>query len=131
MLKSTVYLPRKHSVWEWATGERQAYPGGDVVIGTSDTVRKKKATTPPAPSWLAQFVPSQAAGRPITKARIPTPSGQQLATMPWSQEMQLAGYAEWAGGRSWADILRHAAMMQPEAVRGGTTKRYAPAGQWA
>ena len=87
------------------------------------------ATGPPAPSWLPQFVPSQTAGQPITRAPIRTPSGQQWMRTPPSELAGLKGYTEWAGYRPLGDIYAHMEMMQPQAPAGGGMRRWRPAQQ--
>jgi len=88
---------------------------GDVYQPPSKTTGE-----PPAPDWLARFVPSQKAGQPITKARTVTPSGQQWAVTSESEKAGLRGYTEYAGYRSYADILGQMAMMLPKDPTRGT-----------
>lgn len=90
-----------------------------------------RPTIPPTPAWLPEYVPGLQAGQPITKRFVPTPSGQQLTRMPWSQTAMLAGYAEFAGGRPFRDILEHAEMMQPRTPRGAGAARWRPPAQLA
>lgn len=86
---------------------------------------------PPAPEWLSQFVPSQIAGQPITRAPMATPSGQLWGKTPPSVLAGLGGYAEWAGHRPLEDIYAHMMEMLPEAPRGAGMQRWRPAYQWA
>jgi hypothetical protein len=86
-------------------------------------------STPPAPAWLPQYVPGLTGGSPITRQYVPTPSGQQINAMPWSNAQALSGYAEYAGGRPWEDILAHAQMMQPYAPSRTNNVSWRPASQ--
>ena len=93
--------------------------GGGWEMGKGETLAPRpiitpRPTTPPAPGWLPEYVPGEVAGQPISKRVVPTPSGQQLTKMPWSQVEGLAGYAEFTGGRPWRDILAHAELMLPK-----------------
>jgi len=86
---------------------------------------------PPAPEWLAKFVPSQTAGQPITKQATQTPSGQQWISTPWSQREGLRGYTEWSGGKGYQDILNEMAMMAPSTPSGAGRTQWSPAKQRA
>ncbi len=86
-----------------------------------------RPTTPPAPFWLPAFASQQVAGKPITKQQIPTPSGQLLTSSPWSVLQGVSGYANYAGGRTWQDILDEAAMMQPATPIGAGRTSWSPA----
>ena len=70
-------------------------------------------SAPPTPEWMPQFVPGQVAGQTMERLPVKTPSGQQWGRTPWSVREGLAGYADWAGGRAYRDILEQMAMMQP------------------
>lgn len=99
------------------------------------TAKKKKAvvrrpTTPPAPPGLSQFVPSQVTGQPITRAPITTPSGQQWAQTPWSQQEMLRGYGAWTG-EPLEDVMQRMWAMQPQTPLGAGRQRWAAAKQWA
>jgi hypothetical protein len=87
-------------------------------------------TTPPAPPWLNQFVLSQVTGRPITKAPITTPSGQQWLATPPTVQAGLQGYGSWAG-YNLSDILAQMQRMQPQTPVGSNYPRYSPAYQYA
>ena len=86
-------------------------------------------TTPPAPKWLPQFVEGQAAGQPVEKKPVTTPSGQLWNKTPWSVREGLRGYMEWAGYRPYRDMLEQMAMMQPGSPKGVSRKRWSPAMQ--
>jgi len=51
---------------------------------------------PPAPSWLPEYAPGTAAGAPITREGVKTPSAQAYGKMPWGQREMLGGFAEFA-----------------------------------
>jgi hypothetical protein len=89
-----------------------------------------RPTTPPAPPWLPEFVPSQRTGQPITKAPITTPSGQQWMAAPPTVQQGLAGYGTWAG-YNLPDILAQMYRMQPQTPLGAGRQGWAPAYQWA
>lgn len=80
-------------------------------------------TNVPAPYWLSQFVPSQTAGKPITRERVGTPSPQTWGATPWSVQQGLSGYAEWAGGEPLTDIIGRMESMIPA---GGQRQRWLP-----
>lgn len=80
---------------------------------------QRRKQPPPAPYWLPKFAPGQTEGRPISKENIPTPSGQQWLSTPWSERQGLAGYTEWAGFRPFRDILESMAMAQPNTPSAG------------
>lgn len=109
---------------------------GYQMVGWQPPREKKKAavrrpTTPPAPPGLAQFVPSQVAGQPITRAPTATPSGQMWQATPWSTQEMLRGYTGWAGYRPMEDIMQHMWAMQPATPAGAGRQRWQPARQWA
>ena len=54
-------------------------------------------SNPPAPPWLPTFVPSLAAGQPITKQPALTLSGQQAQQISPKEWRGLSGYLGWAG----------------------------------
>ena len=96
----------------------------------------------PTPDWLRQFLTAPtgrrgregqipATGEPIEKLRIQTPSLQQWARTPPSQQQGLWGFADWAGFRSPEDILGQMAMMAPQAPAGAGRQRWLPARQRA
>jgi len=73
-----------------------------------------QSTTPPAPSWLQGFVPSQTAGQPISKQEVPTPSPQMWRTTPYSVQQGLVGYNTWSGNEPWVTTLQRMANMLPQ-----------------
>lgn len=87
-------------------------------------------TPPPAPRWLPRFAPRQVAGQPITRQRIPTPSGQLWARTPWSERQGLGGYLEWAGYDPLQDILDRMQMMRPVTPPGISGRRWMPYRQY-
>ncbi len=94
-----------------------------------ESKQKSRQKAPSAPQWLPQFVPSQFAGRPITPSAVRTPSAQQLSATPWSVREGLRGYTEYAGGRSYQDILDEISMMLPEQPSGVSGKSWRPSRQ--
>lgn len=98
--------------------------------GRREPARPKRPTLPMTPEGLAQFVPGLTTGEQITKQPVLTPSGQQWAATPWSQKEQLRGYAGWAGGRPYEDIVGQMIAMLPQAPRGVSSKWYRPQRQW-
>ena len=91
----------------------------------------EKAPPPAAPGWLAKLVPGLVTGEPIRQKAIPTPSPQQWAALPPSQQAMYAGYADWAGGRPYEDIMWHMKSMLPREPAGIRSKRWTPARQVA
>ena len=83
---------------------------------------------PPAPEYLPEFAPGQVTGKTITKERIPNPSLQQLARLPYSEREGLAGFAEFSG-QSFSDILDQMAMMAPKTPAGAGRFTFAPTTQ--
>jgi len=98
--------------------------GEDMERWQAEATPVRKPATPPTPDWLHAFVPGLGAN--ISRQTVPTPSGQQLTGLPWSQAEGLAGYADWAGGRPWRDILDEAAMMQTRTPRGAGGTKWKP-----
>jgi len=94
-------------------GTRQAleWVGAETIGGSPDAPRP---TSLDAPAWLINFVPGLTAGQPITKQALPTPSGQLWMKTPESQRQMYAGYADWAGGTPFEDLMSRAAMMAPK-----------------
>ena len=86
---------------------------------------------PPAPSWLAQFAPGQTTGKPITREKLTTPSGQQWTATPWSVREGLKGYADWAGFEPLTETLERVALMQPLTPSGAGRTGWRPARQRA
>ena len=97
---------------------------------------KKKAkaqprpTTPPAPPWLAGFVPGIRTGQPISKLPITAPSGQQWTATPPTVQAGLSGYGTWAG-YNLPDILAQMYRMQPQTPYGVGGQRWQSAYQYA
>lgn len=83
---------------------------------------------PGIPSWLQEA--SGLEGR-VPEARnlsnILTPSGQSWMRMTPTQQSQFAGLADWAGKRSFPDIMAQMQKQLPQAP--GISKRWAPAKQ--
>jgi len=89
------------------------------------------ASTPPAPAWLSRMVPSQIRGQPITKTALAPPSGQSLTRLTPTESAGMAGYADWAGGMSWNDLMNMTRMMQPQMPTGAGRTQWAAARQRA
>ncbi len=86
---------------------------------------------PNAPAWLQRFVPGQTPGQEITPEFVPTPSPQQLNRATPTQLGQLRGFTEFAGGRSFEDLMNQARIQTPISPRGAGIERFRPIEQRA
>jgi hypothetical protein len=96
-----------------------------------DAYKLKTGKLPPVPDWLPAFVPGLRVGETIRALPITTPSGQQWARTPPSQQQMLQEYADWAKGentelRSFEDIMWHMKQMLPSPPRGAENIRRTP-----
>lgn len=100
-----------------------------------------RPSLPYVPEWLMKYVPSlrnvpisgaEASpwgfGRQLRKGEVVTPSPQQWAQTPVSEQAGLAGYMDWAGS-SYEDMMKRMGQMIPQ--RPSLGSRWAAARQYA
>ncbi len=81
------------------------------------------------PAWLAGMAGLKA-GTPLTKnVNLRTPSAQQWQSYTPTQQEMYAGYTNWAGGRSYADITAEMTKMLPYTPRGAGVSTWRPVTQ--
>ena len=84
--------------------------------------------TPPAPSWLPEFVPGLETGQAIFPSRAKLPSGQTLSRLTPSELAGLSGYVDWSSGKTpgaWAspeDFMFETMRLLPTSVPRGTAR---------
>jgi len=97
----------------WATP--RTAPGGEgTVVGEPSMPREPLPTMPEIPLWLQRA--SGLTGRvPETRQPITTPSGQSWMRLNPTQKSMYAGLADWAGERTFSDIMWEMQRQLPKA----------------